>query len=40
MRYGYMQNNHRLKARADREVRRLFLFACGIISSVFLIISL
>ncbi len=40
MRYGYMLNNHRLVARREREYRGLFLFGCGIISSVFLFISL
>ena len=33
-----MENNHRLRARADREIMKLFLGCCGILLSVFLFI--
>lgn len=40
MKYGYMQNNHRLRARADRENMKLFRDACAIIGLLFLFLSL
>lgn len=40
MRYGYMQNNHRLKARAERQIRKLFVECCCILLLAILFISL
>lgn len=40
MRYGYMQNNHRLKARAERQIMKLFVESCIIFVIGVILISL
>lgn len=40
MRYGYMQNNHRLKARAERQIRKLFVECCAILLAAMFLLAL